>query len=157
MLNDIIVLSKDFVEDAVKILVTRFIPLNPADLDNWMADPEEWVNAEEKENDQWEFELRVRTILSASLCTRMNETNKHHSALWRASAHDACCTIPSIRTTSHRDDLPKFGWCVTFVLSRCAQPTHYRPAFHRSLCRHPKRGPLLCRWSLRRTSAPTLF
>ncbi|KAH9943383.1 ARM repeat-containing protein [Epithele typhae] len=52
------VLSKDFVEDAVKILVTRFIPLNPSDLDNWMADPEEWVNTEEKENDQWEFELR---------------------------------------------------------------------------------------------------
>ncbi|KAI0750869.1 ARM repeat-containing protein [Daedaleopsis nitida] len=52
------VLSKEFVEDAVKILVTRFIPLNPSDLEDWMADPEEWVNAEEKENDQWEYELR---------------------------------------------------------------------------------------------------
>ena len=55
-----LVLSKEFVEDAVKILVTRFIPLNPSDLDSWMADPEEWVNTEEKENDQWEYELRVR-------------------------------------------------------------------------------------------------
>ena len=54
-----IVLTKEFVEDAVKILVTRFIPLNPSDLEEWMADPEEWVNAEEKENDQWEYELRV--------------------------------------------------------------------------------------------------
>ena len=52
-------LTKEFVEDAVKILVTRFIPLNPSDLEEWMADPEEWVNAEEKENDQWEYELRV--------------------------------------------------------------------------------------------------
>ncbi|KAM5532278.1 hypothetical protein V8D89_014036 [Ganoderma adspersum] len=43
---------------AVKILVTRFIPLNPSDLEEWMADPEEWVNAEEKENEQWEYELR---------------------------------------------------------------------------------------------------
>lgn len=54
------VLSKDFVEEAVKLLVTRFIPLNPSDLEEWMADPEEWVNLEEKENDQWQFELRVR-------------------------------------------------------------------------------------------------
>ena len=54
-----LVLTKEFVEDAVKILVTRFIPLNPSDLEEWMADPEEWVNAEEKENDQWEYELRV--------------------------------------------------------------------------------------------------
>ncbi|PIL37210.1 hypothetical protein GSI_00903 [Ganoderma sinense ZZ0214-1] len=52
------VLTQEFVEDAVKILVTRFIPLNPSDLEEWMADPEEWVNAEEKENEQWEYELR---------------------------------------------------------------------------------------------------
>ncbi|KAI1796323.1 ARM repeat-containing protein [Ganoderma leucocontextum] len=52
------VLTQAFVEDAVKILVTRFIPLNPSDLEEWMADPEEWVNAEEKENEQWEYELR---------------------------------------------------------------------------------------------------
>ncbi|KAI0638247.1 ARM repeat-containing protein [Trametes polyzona] len=52
------VLSKEFVEDAVKILVTRFIPLNPSDLEGWMEDPEEWVNSEEKENDQWEYEIR---------------------------------------------------------------------------------------------------
>ena len=52
-------LSKDFVEEAVKLLVTRFIPLNPSDLEEWVADPEEWVNLEEKENEQWQYELRV--------------------------------------------------------------------------------------------------
>lgn len=53
------VLPRAFVEEAVKLLVTRFIPLNPADLEGWMADPEEWVNVEESENDHWEYELRV--------------------------------------------------------------------------------------------------
>ena len=52
-------LSKEFVEEAVKLLVTRFIPLNPSDLEEWVADPEEWVNLEEKENEQWQYELRV--------------------------------------------------------------------------------------------------
>ncbi|KAJ3517980.1 hypothetical protein NLJ89_g157 [Agrocybe chaxingu] len=52
-------LSQDFVENAVRLLVTRFMPLNTADLENWMADPEEWVNLEDKENDQWEYELRA--------------------------------------------------------------------------------------------------
>lgn len=55
-------LSQEFVENAVRILVTRFIPLNTSDLDNWMADPEEWVNVEDKENDQWEYEIRVRIL-----------------------------------------------------------------------------------------------
>lgn len=52
-------LPKEFVEEAVKLLVIRFIPLNPKDLDAWLADPEEWVNVEDKENEQWEYELRV--------------------------------------------------------------------------------------------------
>lgn len=56
------VLSQGFVEDAVKLLVTRFIPLEPSDLENWMADPEEWVSVEERDNDLWEFELRVGHI-----------------------------------------------------------------------------------------------
>jgi len=62
-------LSREFVEDAVRLLVTRFIPLNPADLEGWMSDPEEWVNLEDKENEQWEYELRVSicVFLSAGL------------------------------------------------------------------------------------------
>lgn len=53
------VLSREFVEGAVGMLITRFMPLNPTDLEGWMADPEEWANVEDTENDQWEFELRV--------------------------------------------------------------------------------------------------
>lgn len=52
-------LSQQYVEDSVRLLVTRFIPLNPSDLEGWMADPEEWVNEEDKENEHWEYELRV--------------------------------------------------------------------------------------------------
>lgn len=60
-------LSQEFVEDAVRLLVTRFIPLNLADLEGWMSDPEEWVNLEDKENNQWEYELRVRFTCRSSL------------------------------------------------------------------------------------------
>ena len=52
-------LSRDFVENAVSLLITRFMSLNPSDLENWMADPEEWLNLEDRENDQWEYEIRV--------------------------------------------------------------------------------------------------
>lgn len=55
-------LSQQFVEEAVRLLVTRFIPLNPTDLESWMADPEDWVNEEDKDNDHWEYELRVCLI-----------------------------------------------------------------------------------------------
>ena len=52
--------SQEFVEEAVKLLITRFIPLNPKDLNAWSTDPEEWMNMEDKDNEQWEYELRVR-------------------------------------------------------------------------------------------------
>lgn len=52
-------LSREFVENAVKALITRFMTLNPSDLETWMNDPEEWVNLEDQENDQWEYEIRV--------------------------------------------------------------------------------------------------
>ncbi|KAI0081841.1 ARM repeat-containing protein [Panus rudis PR-1116 ss-1] len=51
-------LPKEFVENAVKILVTRFIPLNPSELEQWMTDPEEWFASEDKEESHWEYELR---------------------------------------------------------------------------------------------------
>jgi hypothetical protein len=51
-------LPQDFVETAVTFLVTRFMPLNPNDLEGWMADPEDWVNTEDKDNEQWQFEIR---------------------------------------------------------------------------------------------------
>ncbi|PPR07214.1 hypothetical protein CVT26_012647 [Gymnopilus dilepis] len=52
-------LSQDFVQEAVRLLVTRFMPLNASDLESWMSDPEQWVQAEDKENDQWEYEIRA--------------------------------------------------------------------------------------------------
>jgi len=52
-------LSREFVENAVRALISRFMPLNPSDLETWMNDPEEWVNLEDQENDQWEYEIRV--------------------------------------------------------------------------------------------------
>jgi len=49
------------------------MPLNPNDLDGWMATPEEWVNTEDKGDELWQFEIRVslkaaihRVYLSAS-------------------------------------------------------------------------------------------
>ena len=60
----LIVLSKDFVEGAVRLLVTRFIPFKPADLEGWQEDPEDWVNHEEHDNDMWEFEIRVRVCFA---------------------------------------------------------------------------------------------
>lgn len=56
-------LSRDFVENAVRLLITRFMSLNPSDLENWMADPEEWLNLEDRENDQWEYEIRVFFVI----------------------------------------------------------------------------------------------
>ena len=58
-------LSEEFVKNAVELLITRFMPLNPTDLEQWMADPEEWVNNEDKENDLWEYEIRVRLLQEA--------------------------------------------------------------------------------------------
>ena len=63
-------LSEDFVRRALQMLVTRFMPLNTNDLESWLADPEEWVNLEEKDNEQWEYELRASDtyiILDAGL------------------------------------------------------------------------------------------
>lgn len=56
-------LNKEFVENAVQLLVTRFIPLNPSDLEEWASDPEGWVNLEEQDNEQWVFEIRVGPVI----------------------------------------------------------------------------------------------
>lgn len=55
-------LSEQFVEEAVELVLTRLIPLSTPDLERWTDDPEEWVNQEEKEGDAWEFDLRVCAI-----------------------------------------------------------------------------------------------
>jgi hypothetical protein len=47
------------VKEAVRILVQQFIPLKVDDLKEWENNPEQWINEEDAENDQWEYELRV--------------------------------------------------------------------------------------------------
>lgn len=53
----------------MSILVTRFLPLKPADLEKWQEDPEEFLNADDKESELWEFDIRVCHAFSApELC-----------------------------------------------------------------------------------------
>lgn len=56
------VLPEAFIDDAVRLLVTRFLPLKESDLTMWQGDPEEWINEEDKDNEAWEYDLRVRAI-----------------------------------------------------------------------------------------------
>ena len=51
--------SQEFVNECVGLLVSRFIPLEKADLEMWLNHPEEWVNDEERGSNAWEFDLRV--------------------------------------------------------------------------------------------------
>jgi hypothetical protein len=41
------------------VLIQKFIPLKPADLERWQEDPEEFLIGEDKDNELWEYELRV--------------------------------------------------------------------------------------------------
>ncbi|PPQ99043.1 hypothetical protein CVT24_003603 [Panaeolus cyanescens] len=67
-------LSEEFVRRAVEILVSRFMPLNATDLEGWIADPEEWINMEEKENDEWEYDIRACSErLTTQLCNQFPE------------------------------------------------------------------------------------
>ena len=77
-LNVRAVLSRDFVEGAVRLLVTRFIPLTPKDLGRWEMDVEEWMNQEEDEDEQWEYALRVRL---SSLSLQFAAAHSHPAAM----------------------------------------------------------------------------
>jgi len=55
-------LNQDFVIQAVTLIITRFLPLKPMDLEKWEADPEEWVLEETKDYEAWEFDIRVRLM-----------------------------------------------------------------------------------------------
>lgn len=77
-------LNKEFVENAVQLLVTRFIPLNPLDLEEWVSDPEGWVNLEEQDNEQWVFETRVCSFTLLMVYLTLRST----IAMRGTSAHD---------------------------------------------------------------------
>ncbi|KAJ7283929.1 armadillo-type protein [Mycena rebaudengoi] len=51
-------LPTEFVQKAVKTLIEQFMPLKESELQEWIDDPEQWVNDEDQDNDQWIFEIR---------------------------------------------------------------------------------------------------
>ncbi|KAJ7094628.1 armadillo-type protein [Mycena belliarum] len=51
-------LPQDFVQTAVETLIHQFMPLKEAELKEWLEDPEQWVNDQDTENDQWIYEIR---------------------------------------------------------------------------------------------------
>ncbi|KAJ6598916.1 armadillo-type protein [Mycena vulgaris] len=51
-------LPPEFVQTAVTTLINQFMPLKDTELTEWMADPEQWVNDQDTENEQWIFEIR---------------------------------------------------------------------------------------------------
>ncbi|KAJ7368449.1 armadillo-type protein [Mycena albidolilacea] len=54
------VLPQHVVQNAAEIIIKQFMPLNEAELNEWMSDPEQWVNDEDTDNnEQWVFEIRA--------------------------------------------------------------------------------------------------
>ncbi|KAJ7276541.1 armadillo-type protein [Mycena haematopus] len=53
------VLPQHVVQNAAEIIIKQFMPLNETELQEWMNDPEQWVNEEETDNEQWIFEIRA--------------------------------------------------------------------------------------------------
>lgn len=98
-------LSRDFVETAVTFLVTRFMPLNPNDLEGWMVNPEEWVNTEDKDDEQWQFELRVSPELPA-VCIFLRES----AAMCGACSHDPCEPVSRVCYLTTRKSIRQCQW-----------------------------------------------
>lgn len=78
-------------ENAVTFLVTRFMPLNPKDLEGWMINPEEWVNTEDKDDEQWQFEIRV-SLKRPPIRISLSES----IAMCGAGSHDLCEPISRV-------------------------------------------------------------
>lgn len=52
------VLTDDFVTSMMEIVVTQYFILQPSDLRDWEAEPDEWERREEEIADAWEFSIR---------------------------------------------------------------------------------------------------
>jgi len=98
-------LSQDFVETAVTFLVTRFMPLLPNDLEGWMANPEEWVNTEDKDDEQWQFELRV-SLKMPPLCVFLKES----IAMCRTCSHDPWEPVSRVRHPTTCEGIRQCQW-----------------------------------------------
>lgn len=57
-----LVLNNDLVSDVFTLITERMLILTPADLETLEHDPEEWVIAETAQNEQWTYNLRVRSL-----------------------------------------------------------------------------------------------
>lgn len=104
----LIVLSKDFVEGAVRLLVTRFIPLKVADLEGWQEDPEDWVNHEERDNDMWEFEIRVRALGDCLIkleLTALPRSPVRNACSWSLLNNTMCMLCLCSSTSSKRSSV----------------------------------------------------
>ncbi|KAG5648935.1 hypothetical protein DXG03_000284 [Asterophora parasitica] len=110
-------LSKEFIETAVGLLVTRFMPLNPTDLENWTNDPEEWVNVEDRENDLWEFEIRPcseRVLMQLS-----NQYPQFVTPLLESTFKQITSNYPLIKR--------RIAWLIgKWVSENCASPNNPR-------------------------------
>ncbi|KAK7054202.1 importin N-terminal domain-containing protein [Favolaschia claudopus] len=51
-------LPQNVVQNAAEFLIRQFMPLKDEELEEWKTDPEKWVNDEDTENEQWDFEIR---------------------------------------------------------------------------------------------------
>jgi hypothetical protein len=50
------------------------MPLQEAELNEWMNDPEQWVNDEDTDNEQWIFEIRVSFL---TICPKSGSLTKY--------------------------------------------------------------------------------
>lgn len=64
-----------------------------------MSDPEEWVNVEEHDNDQWEYALRVGTTSQSVLCILTSAKPCGERVLMTLAHQYRGYVVPLLRTT----------------------------------------------------------
>ncbi|KAJ6628769.1 armadillo-type protein [Mycena sp. CBHHK59/15] len=130
-------LPREFVANAVRTLITQFMPLKEAELQDWMDDPEQWVNDEDKDNEQWIFEIRPcseRVLMQLSnhypdvvapllLDFYMSDANKPATNLQEIIQKEALYCALGRCATKLKDALPFDQWLQT-TLTAEAQSTN---------------------------------
>ncbi|GJJ07307.1 hypothetical protein Clacol_001508 [Clathrus columnatus] len=97
------VLSQDIVEEAVRLLLTQFIPLIPGDLEKWSNDPEDWLNEEDKEEEAWEYSLREAVYRAIGFCSnRLQDTLDFDQWMQKNLIPEAQETNPNYRIIKRR-------------------------------------------------------
>ncbi|TFY59275.1 hypothetical protein EVJ58_g5888 [Rhodofomes roseus] len=132
-------LSKEFVENAVQLLVTRFIPLNPSDLEEWVSDPEGWVNLEEQDNEQWVFE--IRPCAERVLMTLANNYQQYVTPLLDTTFKQAVGVVQKEalycavgRCATRLKDLIPFGqWLEHTLMAEAQDPSASYPILKRRI------------------------